>query len=781
MGAAEISSRLRQEFDKRADLLRFRAGFAFHEPPTLSAPDAHFFFESSQIPPTLQELRARLPERAKAIVEEADLICAHQFQLLGYSNVDYGRDLDWHLDAVHHVRSPKQPFFKINYFDPSQVGDAKVTWELSRHQHLVTLAKAYRLADNRRFALECFAQWYSWQEQNIYPIGIHWSSSLEVAFRTLSWLWVSFLLEGCDVVPRSFPADLLHALSVNGRYIERFLSTYTSPNTHLLGEAVGLFFLGTLCPRLSSARRWQQTGWQIILEQAEKQVRPDGFHFEQSTYYHVYALDFFMHARMLAARNQIDIPDWFDATLLGMLEALRLVSQSGSPPSFGDDDGGRVFDPTRNLRQHLLDPLSTGAVLFNRGDFKAACGSLREETLWLLGPEAVPCFDQIPSSAPSTLEITVRDLNFGNRNAEVLSESGSHVMLGTGDTPAQLVIDAGPQGTDNAGHGHADALSIHLSTKGQELLCDPGTFEYCGDGIGRRWFRSTSAHNTLAVDGLDQAESRGPFAWTSLPHTKVERWIPGHKFEVFRGSHSGYTRLQPPVTHERWVVHFKGLGWMIRDVALGCGKHTLDLAWHIGPKLCLTGRNVFSGEHGESFCLATCDAPDWSQELRDEWWSPAYGVRVPAKTIHHTFTGPIPAEFAVFLEAAAVEETLDAASLQCDANPERSVKAYRYVRNRGRSGAVFAPSPQSWSLIEWGSDADLLCYHFTGDSLEALLLCNASFVDWHGQRLWSSTRPASWCELANREGKMEVVSLHPIPVSASSAPRSDFMNDRIND
>ncbi len=759
MDAAEIASRLRQEFNKRAGLLRFWTGFTPHEEPIQSAAKKHFFFELPEIPAVLRELRTRHPQQVEAIVEEAERICAHQFHLLGYANVDFGRDIDWHLDAVHQVRSPRKPFFKIDYLDSAQVGDAKITWELSRHQHLVTLAKAYRLTDNPRFAVECFAQWYSWQGQNVYPIGIHWSSSLEVAVRSLSWFWVSFLLEGCDVVPRPFPRDLLRALSVNAQHIERFLSTYTSPNTHLLGEAVGLFFLGTLCPQLSSARRWQQTGWQIVLEEAKRQVRRDGFYFERSTYYHVYALDFFLHARMLAARNGIGIPDWFDHTLLKMMDALRLLGQCGAPSSFGDDDGGRVFDPRRNRREHLLDPLSTGAVVFNRGDFKNACGTLREETLWLMGPDAGGCFDQIPSEAAT--------LSSGE-----LGESGMYVMLATDERAAQLVVNAGPWGAHPAGHSHADALSIHLSANEQELLCDPGTFEYCGDGIGRAWFRSTAAHNTLAVDGVDQAEARGPFAWTSQPDTNVGAWILGQGFEVFRGSHNGYARLQSPVIHERSVVHFKGLGWLLRDVALGSGRHSLDLAWHLGPKLSASGKNFFGTEQGAGLHLLACEGSGWSEELRDEWWSPAYGLRIPAKTLHHRFTGLLPAESAVFLQTANSSSSFEGASLQCEASTENTVRAYSYAHDQDRCGAVFAPLARAWAHIGWSSDADLLCYHATGDRLNSLLLCNASFVEWRGQRLWSSTQPAAWRELANREGSMEIVSVAPTAINADHGSRA---------
>ena len=46
----------------------------------------------------------------------------------------------------------------------------------------------------------------------------------------------------------------------------------------------------------------------------------------------------------------------------------------------------------------------------------------------------------------------------------------------------QLLIDAGPLGAGNGGHGHADALSVCLVRNGRNLLIDPGTFEYVGHG-----------------------------------------------------------------------------------------------------------------------------------------------------------------------------------------------------------------------------------------------------------------------------------------------------------
>ena len=136
-----------------------------------------------------------------------------------------------------------------------------------------------------------------------------------------------------------------------------------------------------------------------MLRESERQVRSDGFYFEQSTYYHVYALDFLLHAQVLASLNDLPFPPEYDRRLEQMLDTLAVLCRAGAPPRWGDDDGGRVFDPRRNRAEYLSDPLVTGAVLFRRGDFKLLAGGLREETLWLLGEQGVAEFDRIEATA----------------------------------------------------------------------------------------------------------------------------------------------------------------------------------------------------------------------------------------------------------------------------------------------------------------------------------------------------------------------------------------------
>ena len=260
MNWEEVRVRLGQEFHKHCDLLTHRIGVrhgAVKLNADLAAQPGQFFFSGSESSERAELLHKHLPDEAAAILREADEICSRRFRLLGYENLDFALrgsgEIDWHLDPVHGRRAPLDPWFKIPFLDFAAVGDHKITWELNRHQHLVTLAKARLLSGDEKYTHELMAQWRCWIKANPYPLGINWGSTLEVAFRSLSWIWVDHLLAGAADCAE-FRSEILPTLAFHGRYIERYLSTYFSPNTHLLGEAVALFFLGTLYPQMPGAR-----------------------------------------------------------------------------------------------------------------------------------------------------------------------------------------------------------------------------------------------------------------------------------------------------------------------------------------------------------------------------------------------------------------------------------------------------------------------------------------------------------------------------------------------
>jgi hypothetical protein len=751
MNRHEILDRSRQELSKRADSFLSKLGFDFSSGMVGSAnlTPARFFFAPESVERVLHLIRQRLPQQAEQIVRQADKICRHEFDLLGYEDLDYGDPIEWHLDRVHGKQAPKKAFYKIRYLDSDEVGDSKVTWELNRHQHLVTLAKAFRLTKDRRYADEIFQQWRHWHTENPYAVGINWASSLEVAFRSLSWIWMYKLLAGTSAMPPEFRKEWLRAQALNGRYIERYLSTYFSPNTHLLGEGVALLFLGTMCPEISRADHWKSRGWEIVLRESRRQVLADGFHFERSSYYHVYAIDFFLHAAVLASLNGLTIPGEFSKTLETMLDALLLLGRAGAPPRLGDDDGGRLFDPRRNRSEHLLDPLATGAALFHRGDFKAVAGELREETIWLLGEQGVADWDRLQSQPT------------GKASAS-LPSAGVYIL--TASSPvSQLVIAAAPRGDQNAGHGHADALSICLQSQGHSLLIDPGTFEYVGDGAERNLFRSTAMHNTLTVDGLSQSEPAGPFAWTRLSHTKVEQWIAGKEFNFFIGSHDGYGRLASPVQHRRWIVSLHSGLFLVRDLVLGQHQRRLDVAWHLGPDMKLRSDHLFEvKESSRGLAVLGADKHGWSEEVRHEIWSPVYGKKESAIVFNFGTVTELPAEFVTLLIPLEEAREIPGTLMPMQVAPSMPVKAYLYSTPSEECFFFFAQAGRLWSQGRVASNAEFVCWQKKREGEDELLIfCNGSYVEIDGRRVLGFRRGISHCEMHNRPSGREIRSSEP--------------------
>jgi len=748
MGRDEFFDRCRQGVAKRSDCLLSWLGhdFTTSSKRSGSTKGENFFFTPRSVDSILMLLKQRLPGRAEQIVEEADRICRHQFDLLGYQSLNYNKatdwDIDWHWDAVHRKRAPKKAFDRIQYLSYVQCGDSKVIWELNRHQHFVTLAKAYRLTHDARYADETLRQWRHWQAENPYPIGINWSSSLEVAMRSMSWLWTIHLLHGARGI-YDLRAEWLRSLALHGRHIERYLSTYFSPNTHLLGEGVGLFFLGILCPELDAAKRWELLGWRIILRESERQIRKDGFHFEQSTYYHVYALDFFLHAVVLASLNNVQVPKPLEDRIEKMLFVLYLLGRSGPPPRFGDDDGGRLFDPRRNCAEHLMDPLATGAILFHRGDFKATAKNLREETLWLLGEEGVRQWDLL-QEAPATCE------------SAALTESGCYLL--TSDD-SQLIVDAGSSGIHGGGHAHADALSVALQSRGHTLLIDCGTCEYIGPGDDRNLFRGTEAHNTLTVDGLSQTESATTFSWHKPVHSKVERWIKGQNFHVLIASHDGYQRLRPPVTHRRWAISLDNGAYLIRDVVEGSGNRHLNIAWHLAQDLRPDRDYIFrlkDGMRGLAFCPVK-DA-DWGTVLRPELFSPAYGQKIPITVLNFVRDTILPAEFAVVVRAwHDTPCSLD--SLKWIGRPSiAGVSHYEYEWDGGKYSFVFNDGRKPWSSGRLSSDAEYLCHLTAQSSVEQVIFVHGTYASIDGETELLASRAVDWAELVVKGGARKVFS-----------------------
>ena len=776
MGGAELHTRATQELSKYSDLIQWRLGLNLgaDELPPSARRRGIFFWDPSEMGGRVALLCSHLPCEVSAIVTDADALCRHSFRLLGYEALDFGTPIDWHLDPVHQKRAALRPWFRVPFLDFDEVGDHKVIWELNRHQHLLTLAKAWAITSDERYLNELKTQWNAWQESNPYPLGINWASSLEVAFRTLSWIWIEQLLRSAGET-QDFRQALIAGIAFHSRYIERFLSTYFSPNTHLLGELVALFFVGTLYPDLVGAERWRTLSWRALCKEAEKQVRPDGVYFEQSLYYHVYALDFFFHARRLAHLNGVPIPIEFDAVLQKMLAVVQALTQAGLADGFGDDDGGRVFDPRRNRAEHMADPLALGALQYDLPPFPSA--RLTQESIWLFGETATK--QLLESSAPTT-----------ELGSHAFPDGGVYVIAGSAlhdDQIAehQLNLDAGPQGEASCGHGHADALSLRLTIAGKRWLVDPGTGVYMdSDRSIRNAFRGTAAHNTLRVDNTDQAVALNPFAWTSIPQTRTNRWIAATTFRFQSAAHDGYQRLSDPVLHQRTVFALAEGGWLVRDQALGSGSHDLELNWHFGPGIELLpgqeGVKAHASDSAIGLRILFAGSAAWQQETLESEYSPAYGCIQKAPVLRYRTRAQVPTEIAT---ALTLENGALAEEPQLRSQSHDRVQTYQLQSAQMIHSFFFAERENPWRAGPWASDAEFLYCRTEGQILTHLVLLSGSYVRFQDSPVLQAGEPIDWLEWRTKDGKIFADSnnriVPQIEVGRSFATTNDVSSEPI--
>lgn len=537
----------------------------------------------------------------------ADGIVQHRFPLLG-TVIDTGKEIDWRRDYQNHRTTGTSYFRFIPYLDFSRVGDHKVIWELNRHQHLVLLAQACRLSSREKYFEEIERQIKSWLKSNPFMRGINWASALEVAFRALSWIWI-YHLTG-ERMTASFRQLFLEGLYRHGRYLEQNLSIYFSPNTHLLGEAVALHAIGALFDGFPKADKWKQTGAQIVTKQMHLQVCDDGSHFEQSAYYHVYALDLFLFHHTIAEPGSA-----FREKLERMAVYLdALLGRSRTLPMLGDDDGGRVFHPYGSRDRFARATLATCAVLFERANWAGGPEDLYEQGIWWLGAASPDRLS--PGTTPPVME------------SRLFPQSRLAVMA-SGEF--QLLMDAGQFGAGSAGHSHSDTLSMLARLGDEQILIDPGTYTYVAGQNLRDWFRGSAAHNTVRVDGNDQALPSGPFRWTGKPAVFVRQW----KTAPVQDFIDAIVENQPQqLSHRRQVLFLKpDLIFILDEVRGPDGEHFIEQFWHCGEAVKALSSHCFRIGTRSRLVLPDSFEAELSEGGEHGWRSRVFGEKVAAPVI----------------------------------------------------------------------------------------------------------------------------------------------------
>lgn len=645
-GLAEVACRARQEADKWLERALPPA------PPPARLVAAPAFFAGALDPGTAAMVRAQLPGHVDDLARRAQRAAAGRFDLLGYGDLSFGRPIDWQWDVIADRRTPIAHWSRLDPLDEAVVGDHKVPWELSRLQWLITLAQAWRVTADERFAVGALQAYDEWETANPHGMGLNWASSLEVAVRVMSWCWMLALLGDSRVLTERWRGRLAGSIASHAAHVERYLSYYFSPNTHLTGEALGLLYAGTVVDCRQSAR-WRAVGTSILETEAERQILPDGVYVEQATAYHRYTAEIYLQFLLLTSAAGHQVPSRVVTRVARLIDALLVLCRpDGSLPGIGDADGGTLLPQARRTADDCRGVFSLAAAVFGRSDYAWAAGGLAPEVLWLLGSDGA---ERVAALTPRPPD---------RRPSTLLPDGGYVVMRESWARDAhQLVFDVGPLGCPASGaHGHADLLSVQASPFGEPCLVDPGTGEYVDRRGWRSWFRRTAAHSALRVDGLDQAAAAGPFSWRDpRPAAALATWRSGDDGDYADGRHQCFRTNAGVVLHRRRVRSLPGIGWLVLDELAGTGRHEVEVRWQFAPiHVRSSGAAIIATlASGRALTLVPVSAHQWYLRVPrggasppEGWYSPAYGVRVPAPQAIYSESLAVPARFATLLLAS---------------------------------------------------------------------------------------------------------------------------------
>jgi len=517
---------------------------------------------------------------APAYVAAADRIAAGRLDVFALEDADLGRPPRWNRDPKTGIEAPLAFGKQLDYRDARLVGDIKYLWEPNRHLQLVTLAQAWALTRGERHAAALAAQLESWFAQCPFRMGANWSSSLEAGLRLVNWALAWQLVGGVDSplfageAGEALRARWLASVYQHAEFICGHLSLHSSANNHLVGELAGVVSAAIAWPHWARSERWLAKAKPLLEREALAQNAPDGVNREQAVSYQQFELDLLLIPWLAARANGIAFAPGYAARMEAMLEYLAsIMDVAGNLPMFGDADDGYVvrLDPRADFCRYR-SLLATGAVLFGRPELKAKARVLDDKTRWLLGADAQPAFDRLEASEA---KLPVR---------RAFPQGGYWVLGCDFETPREirLVADAGPLGyREIAAHGHADALSFTLSTGGVEMLVDPGTYAYHTEAEWRAYFRGTSAHNTLRLDGVDQSQPGGNFMWLRKARAACSAWRSDEREDVLEGAHDGYRALRDPVTHRRRIsLDKRARRIVIEDRLEMAAEHEAELFFH---------------------------------------------------------------------------------------------------------------------------------------------------------------------------------------------------------
>lgn len=524
------------------------------------------------IPPTIKILKIEYPK--SKIFPKYISVFGKEWN---YSN----ESINWQKDIF------SDKFFRLTFSKKINIRkepdlSAKNVWEINRLQFLVHVALNYRITRDQKYLDQFIQLTESWIDANPYLLGINWYSNIEVNIRLINWFFCWEILKA-------------HELVLNNKEFKRFVtekwipsvyqhcsysyinpSKYSSANNHLISEYAGLFISASLW-KFNESGKWLSYA-KSGLEKEIVNQHSNGINKEEAAEYIQFITDFFLLAYIVAEKTNNSFSANYTKTLKEIFEYIYVFTDIKTNfPKYGDEDDGKVVCFSTDAHfNNFKSLLTTASILFQDERFKSKSAGFDLKNELLFGEEGKNIFNNLQAiECDPSSGLFRKEGHFIFRKQENKKEIYLH-------------FDAAPLGyLSIAAHGHADALSFLMNINGFPVFVDPGTYSYHVSKEWRNYFVSTMAHNTICVDGKNQAKQAGDTMWTGHYQCKVLSAIQNEEIESVKASHNGYSEVK----HSREITfNKKSDTFTIQDeIGITDGRvHECNIQFHLHPDINIT-------------------------------------------------------------------------------------------------------------------------------------------------------------------------------------------------
>ena len=450
-----------------------------------------------ELPDELKNLNAQVDRISINWNNEKFTVFKEQNLFRVYSYNKYKRAWDAGFQTEN-VWPTDQCSYDILISQREDIGDIRTNWELNRHYQFAGMAKSFYVTGDFSILEELQELFYDWNNKNYFLCGVEWTSAMEIAIRVNSWIYTYCFLnkafEKYNLENNKILKDISRGIIVMADYIEKHRAKYSSANNNLIVEMYAVGMSGIFF----DYKPWEKLAFNILTEELPRQNYADGVNKEMSLHYQSFVMEAYGLLMLEMKHNHIKIPQIWEEYLLHMSEFMcDCCGEYGETVVFGDNDEGKILDLSGEHFDHyryVLDLM--GSVLPKR---YSKMENIHENLYWILSDD---------------FQNSVLKKNCYYSPEVKCYREGGYTLWRSKNNKVLIGIDHADLGFGSlAAHGHADALSFQMFIEGMPVFVDPGTYNYHVPKKMRDDLRATVNHNTVCVDGANQAEILGPFLW----------------------------------------------------------------------------------------------------------------------------------------------------------------------------------------------------------------------------------------------------------------------------